>query len=410
MSKSMRWILTLFLLPTTVLAAEWPAWRGPEGTGISQDKNLPVEWSATQNIRWKVPLSGAGVSQPVVWGDRIFLTASDERLNDRLHVYCYHRGDGRQLWHTRLFGSAQPEGLFPPGGMAVPTPATDGKHVFALFGTGDLVCLDWQGQPVWIRSLAEEYGPFRNRWGMAASPVLVGDRLIVLVDHWGESYLLAADAGTGANRWKTKRDASVNWTSPLAIKIKDQTQIIVAGPYRVQGYDAGDGTELWTVQGLKMQCIPTPVPWGDVVYAVSGRKGDTLAIRPAGGKGELTNTHVIWKTPRGAPYVPSPLCHDGLYYLVDDEGIATCLEAATGKRLWQERLRGRFHASLVAGDGKVYYAAMDGTVSVVQAGPTFNLLARNKLGEGIVASPALSGRQIFIRGEKHLFCIGENKK
>src|SRR5262249_44681001 len=172
-----------------------------------------------------------GVSTPVVWGDRIFLTASDGRLNDQLHVQCLHRADGRTMWQSQFFGSAQPEGQFAPGGMAVPTPATDGQRVYALFGTGDLVCLDFNGKPVWIRSLAQEYGPFRNRWGMGASPILVGDLLVVLVDHWGQSYLLGVDAKTGANRWKTDRDASVNWSSPVAVKTKDRDHVVVVGAY-----------------------------------------------------------------------------------------------------------------------------------------------------------------------------------
>src|SRR5690349_12016516 len=156
---SLRGILAFlfFLLPSVALADNWPGWRGPTGMGISPEKELPVHWSATENVRWKVPVSGTGVSTPVVWGDRVFLTASDGRMNDRLHVYCYHRGDGRTLWHTRLFGSALSDGQYAPGGMAVPTPAADGKHLYALFGTGELVCLDWDGNPVWVRSLAQEY-------------------------------------------------------------------------------------------------------------------------------------------------------------------------------------------------------------------------------------------------------------
>src|SRR5205814_9913820 len=188
--------------------------------------------------RWKVPLRGAGVSAPVVWGDRVFLTSSDGRLNDRLHLLCYHRADGRLLWEARFFGSSAPEGQFPPGGMAVPTPATDGRRVFALFGTGDLVCVDVEGRPLWLRSLAQEYGPFRNRWGMASSPLLADGLLVVQVDHWGASYLLGVDAATGANRWKTRRDTGVGWSSPLAVRVGGKTQVVAVGNYTVKGYDA----------------------------------------------------------------------------------------------------------------------------------------------------------------------------
>jgi outer membrane protein assembly factor BamB len=380
------------------------------GTGVSPDKGLPVRWSATENVRWKVPLHGAGVSTPVVSGQQVFLTASDGRLNDQLHVYSFNRADGKTLWHTRLFGSAQPEGLFAPGGMAVPTPATDGKYLYALFGTGDLACLDFAGKPVWIRSLAEEYGPFRNRWGMGASPILVGGLLVVQVDHWGQSYLLAVDAHSGVNRWKTPRDVSVNWTSPAIAVVKGRTQIIVAGTYKVQAYDAEDGSELWTVAGLQMQCIPTPVVMGDLVYAVSGRRGNNLAIRLDGSRGDLSKTHVVWKRNKGTPNIPTGVAYNGLYYLVEDGGMGTCMDGAKGTVHWQERIGGNYHASLVAGDGKVYFTNMAGIVTVVEAGTDFKPLTRNSLDETIIATPALSQGQIFLRGEKHLFCIEQTAK
>jgi outer membrane protein assembly factor BamB len=395
---------------TNPTLADWPGWRGPAGVGVSAEKGLPTRWSATENVRWKVPVPGAGVSTPVVSGDHVFLTASDERHNDRLHVCCYHRADGRQLWHTRLFGSAQPEGLFPAGGMAVPTPATDGRHLYVLFGTGDLACLDFDGRPVWIRSPAQDHGPFRNRWGMAASPLLVGDLLIALVDHWGPSYLLAVDTKTGATRWKTDRDASVNWSSPVAAVVNGKPQVIVTGTHEVRGYDAVTGSELWRVHGLEQECIPSPVVEGNMVYAVSGRKGVTLAIRLDDRRGDVTATNVVWKSRRGAPYVPSGLCLGGRYYLVDDEGFGTCLDATTGAEIWRERMGGRYQASLAAGDGKVYFTNLEGVVSVVQAGPEFRLLAKNAVGESLVASPALSRGDIFLRGERHLFCVGGEKK
>jgi outer membrane protein assembly factor BamB len=397
----------ILLLPTAAPAGEWPGWRGPEGNGVSLERGLPTHWSATDNVRWKVALDGAGVSAPVVWKDRVFLTASEGRLSDRLHVVCFQRSDGHMLWHARFFGSAPPEGQFPEGGMAVPTPATDGQRLCALFGTGDLVCLDLDGRPVWVRSLAQEYGPFRNRWGMAASPLLVGDLLVIQVDHWGPSYLLGVNAATGANRWRTERvGTAVNWTSPVAVRVNGKAEIITAGSHRVRAYDADTGAELWTVSGLQQQCIPSPVVSGDRVYAVSGRSGHTLAIRLEDGRGERTASHIVWKKTRGSSYVTSPVCYEGCYYQVREDGLATCMDADSGRALWQERLGGDYHASLVAGDGKVYFTSLQGVVSVVQAGRTFRLLARNNLGESVVASPALSDGQIFLRGSRHLYCIG----
>jgi outer membrane protein assembly factor BamB len=408
-SRLLSYILlsvSLFL-PHSVWADNWPGWRGPTGNGLSTEKNLPVRWSVTENIRWKVPLPGAGVSAPIVWADRVFLTGSEGRLNDRLHLWCYHRDSGRLLWHCRFFGSAIPEGLYPPGGMAVPTPATDGKRVFALFGTGDLVCVDLDGRPLWVRSLAQEYGRFRNRWGMAASPILVGDQLIVQVDHWGKSYLLSVDPVTGANRWKTARQTGVNWTSPLAVTVKGKTQIVAVGTHTVKSYDARTGAELWTVGGMHEQCIITPVVEADRLFAVTGQAFEAVAVRLDGRTGDVTRSNILWKARSRSANTPSPICLDGKLYFVEDNGWVNCLDTARGKTLWRERLGGKHQASPVAGDGKLYFAGDGGVVTVVRAGPMFEILARNDLGEQLVASPAISGGRLFIRGTKHLFCIGE---
>jgi outer membrane protein assembly factor BamB len=383
-----------------VLGADnWPGWRGPAGDGVSTEKDLPVHWSKDKNVRWKVVLEGAGVSCPVVWGDRVFLTASTGRRNDQLHVYGYRRADGHQLWHTRLFGTA-PTDLYPPGGMAVPTPAADGKHLYVLFGTGDLACLDLAGRPVWLRSLAQEYGPFRNRWGMGASPVLVGDLLIIQVDHWSQSYLLGIDAGSGANRWKTDRDTSVNWSSPLPVTVAGQKQLVVVGTEKARAYEAATGRELWSVGGLHFQCIPTPVALGRQVFVTSGV--GSLALRLEGD----SQPQRLWVSKRTPAFVPSPVAYQGCLYVPGDQGFVTCLEAESGRKLWKERMGQQYHASPVAGDGKVYFPSREGVVRVVHAGPAFQLLAANDLGEAIVASPAISGGAIFLRGEKHLFCIG----
>jgi outer membrane protein assembly factor BamB len=392
------------LLPLVSAGENWPGWRGPGNLGISREADLPLTWSRAKNVRWKVAVPGAGVSAPVVWDERIFLTASDGRRNDCLHVLCYHRDDGRLLWHTRLFGSA-PTDLFAPGGMAVPTAATDGRGVYVLFGTGDLAALDCAGKPLWIRSLAEEYGPFRNRWGMGASPVLADGTLYLQVDHWSQSYLLAVDPATGANRWKIDRPTAVNWTSPLILKRKDRSEIVTIGTQFIRSYDAATGKELWRVAGAKDQCIPSPVAQDDMLIASSGE--NTMAIRLDGALGDLTQSHVMWKNKKVAPFMPSPLLYDGYLYVPADRDFVTCLEARSGKQVWKERVGEQFYASPVSGAGRVYFTTKEGTVKVVRAGPTFEMLAENEMGESLVASPAISGGQIFVRGEKHLFCIGK---
>jgi outer membrane protein assembly factor BamB len=400
-----RYSLTILILSLTnqcVWADNWPAWRGPTNQGISSEQKLPVEWSKTQNVRWKVAVPGAGVSAPVVWDDRVFLTASDGRLNDRLHVFCWQADDGKLLWHTKLFGSA-PTDLFPQGGMAVPTPATDGQRLYLLFGTGELAALDFAGKPVWIRSLAEEYGPFRNRWGMGASPILVDGMLVVQVDHWSQSYLLAVEPKTGANRWKTNRSASVNWTSPVAVTVNGETQLIAVGTNHVRGYDAANGEQLWSVEGTHFQCIPSPIVSGNMLVACSGE--NTMGIKLDGATGDLTKSHVQWKNKKAGAFLPSPVVYQGLVYVQLDKGLVLCLDARTGKQHWKERLGDQYYASPVAGAGMIYLPAKEGIVRVLKAGPTFELLVENDLGEGLVASPAPANGRIYLRGEKHLFCI-----
>jgi outer membrane protein assembly factor BamB len=288
--------------------------------------------------------------------------------------------------------------------MAVPTAATDGQAVYVLFGTGELAALDFSGKPVWIRSLAEEYGPFRNRWGMGASPVLSDGTLYVQVDHWSQSYLLAIDPKTGANRWKANRPGAVNWSSPLVVKLQGRTEVITIGTFFVRSYSATDGAELWSVGGTHQQCIPSPIVDGDLAIAGSGE--NTMAIRLDGARGDLTRSHVVWKSKKAAAFLPSPLAYQGYVYVPADRDFVTCLDVRSGKQVWRERVGENFYASPVAGAGRVYFAMKEGAVKVLRAGPEFEVLAENVLGEPLVASPAISGGQIFLRGEKHLFCIG----
>jgi len=397
-------IAFFLVLPLSAYAENWPGWRGPGNRGISKETDLPLTWSRDKNVRWKVAIPGAGVSAPVVWDDHIFLTASDSRLNDRLHVFCYHRADGRLLWQTRLFGSA-PTDMFAPGGMAVPTPATDGKAVYVLFGTGELAALDFAGKPLWIRSLAEEYGPFRNRWGMGASPILHDNTLYVQVDHWSQSYLLAVDPKAGVNRWKADRPSAVNWASPLVVTTRGRTEIITIGTFHVRSYDPADGKELWHVEGTHQQCIPSPVALGDLVIACSGE--NTMAIRLDGARGDLSSSNVVWKNKKVNAFLPSPLLYGDRLFVPADRGFVTCLDALTGKQVWKERVGEHFYASPVGGAGHVYFAMKEGTVKVVRADSEFEIVADNDMGEALVASPAISNGQIFLRGEKHLFCVGK---
>jgi outer membrane protein assembly factor BamB len=254
---------------------------------------------------------------------------------------------------------------------------------------------------VWVRSLAQEYGRFRNRWGMAASPLLVDDLLVVQVDHWGGSYLLAVDPATGSTRWRTARDPSVGWSSPVAWKVGPRTQIVATGNYTLKGYDSASGKELWSFRGLHMQCIPTPVVHRGRLFLCSGEDFTSLCFRPEAGKPRLA-----WKAPSKGANVPSPVCLGDHYYFVEDAGWANCLRADSGERVWRERLGGsKYSASPVAADGKLYLTSEDGDVFVVKAGASYAPLATNHIGQTLMATPAISEGTIIIRGLKDVFAI-----
>ena len=385
-------------------ASNWPGWRGPNGDGVSTETNLPVKWSATKGIRWKVELPGKGISTPVIWENRLFVTSSSGAYHNELHVLCLDRRDGSTLWHQRFEGTTAAGFVQARTSMANPTPVTDGKLVWVFFGTGDFYCLDMRGNLLWNRALVREYERFQNRFGMSSSPVLVGGMVILQCDHRGRSYLIAMNGHTGENVWKTHRAEHLSWTTPLVTLVGGRRELIVCGTYQVKGYDPSTGHELWVARGLKRDTVPTAVAGDGLVFAVSGHGGATLAIR-AGGLGDITDTHIVWKSRRGSPFIPSPLLLDGLYYMIHDKGVATCLHAKTGKLAWRKRLGHSFTASPVAGDGKLYFIGENGTVTVMAADTRGRVLSRNRLGEPVFSSPAIAYGDIFVRGAQHLFCI-----
>lgn len=399
-----------------VQAENWPGWRGAARTGVSNETGLPLSWSEKEGVRWKATLPGSGISNPIVWGDRVFVTSSDGRNQDELHLICLSRDAGSERWHLRLWGSAPT--LYHPtkSSMASPSPVADGEHVFAFYGSGDVVCADFDGGLVWQRSLASEYGPFENRFAASSSPLLYRDLLILQCDHYGPSYLLAIDKATGGNRWKADRpDVWLSWSSPQLTPALTQKspatdhareELLVCGSHRLDAYDPTTGDKLWTVGGMSRECVPTPVLGHGSIFATTGPNGQTVCIRP-GGRGDVTDSHVVWSNPRGTPFVPSPIMVGDYLYLVDDKGIATCLAAKTGRMCWRKRFGGAFTASPVAGDGRVYFCDESGKTIVVAADTDkYQELARNQLDEPIFASPAISQGRFFIRTAGHLYCIG----
>ena len=386
-------------------ARYWARWRGPSGQGIVSGSGYPDSWSGTENVKWKVPVPGNGNSSPIVWGDRIFVTTAHDG-GRRLSVIAYRRSDGMKLWETFAPEGRTPYGTHYKNGYASATPATDGQHVYASFGSRGLLALDMSGKQAWFRDL----GPMDAYHGTAGSPLLYKDRLILYQDQSRNSFIAAFDTRTGKTLWTTPREASVGWGTPIAVRVVDHDEIIVNGQLRVQAYNPDTGAELWSCSGTTYEVIPTPVVGYGMVFCSSGRAGPTLAIRP-GGRGDVTRSHLAWTSPRGSPFVPSPILYGEHLYMVNDmQSIVTSFEATSGKVMWQNRLgvsrREGFSASPVAVDGKVFFTNDEGETFVLKAGPTFELLRTNRIGEGTLATPALVEGKWYIRTERNLFAIG----
>lgn len=401
-------VLAVLLAEAGARAENWPGWRGPQRIGISSETDLPVTWSAKSGVAWKVELPGSGISTPIVWNDRVFVTAADGPKQETLHLICLARDTGKELWHQRFWGTAPTLYHDTKSSMATPTPVTDGKFIYAFYGTGDVFCVDFDGGLVWQRSLASEYGEFENRFAASSSPLLYRELLLLQCDHYGASYAIALDTKTGANRWKVDRpECWLSWATPQLAPVGDGTthEFILCGSEKIDALDPLTGEKLWTVRGMRRECIPTPVLAHGLVYVVSGPKGPSLAIQP-GGRGDVTDSRVAWSNVRGSPFVPSAIVVGNLYYLVDDQGIATCLDAHTGKLVWQKRLPGAYTASPVAAGGKIYFSNEAGLTIVVKAGQTeYEEISQNPIDEPVFASPAISQGRIFVRGAKHLYCI-----
>ena len=385
-------------------ASYWSRWRGPSGQGLVADGSYPDSWSATENILWKTRVPGRGNSSPIVWRDRIFLTTAYDD-GRRASVLGFQRADGRQLWET-FVTSARSGASHEKNGHASATPATDGERVYASFGGRGLIAVDLNGAIVWQRDI----GPMDAYHGTAGSPLVYRDRLILYQDQFADSFIAAFDARTGRTLWRTSRNANVGWGTPVAILAGDHDEIVVSGQRTVFAYDPDTGRELWRCGGSNDEVIPTPVVGHGMVFCSSGRAGPTLAIRP-GGRGDVTRSHLAWSSPRGSPFVPSPILYGEHLYMVNDmASIVTCLDAVTGRTLWQGRIgvaqREGFSASPVAIDGKVFFTNDDGETFVLRAGPKFELLHVNQIGEATLASPALVDGHWYVRTDRNLVSIG----
>ena len=413
----MRQLILLFVLTTASVASPWPQFRGPGGSAVSEETNLPMNWSQTDGVLWKVKVPKWSFSSPVVWGDHVFITGALE--DNKLVVLAFNRKDGKQLWREEFTATAKALNLGPWNTASSPTPATDGKTLVCVFGGGDVIALDYSGKVKWKRSLAFDYGEINCQHGFASSPAIWKDRALIVVDRnplKGDtekkpaSYLLALNLKTGKNIYRVTRDTTSSWCSPLVYTSNGKSELVTGSQAKVLTHDPETGKLLWEAVGLADYVAPSPAYGDGMVYVSSGRNGPTLALRP-NGSGDVTATHIEWRKSRGGPYVVSPIYYRGYLYVLSELGIIECIEGKTGNRAWKKRIRGRFSACPVAADGKIYCVSEDGLTYVLKPGAEFEVLAQNSLeGEkGCMGTPAISQGNIFIRSDEHLICVGQSK-
>ncbi len=399
-----------------IVAGDWPCWRGPGGGGARAEPLPLLQWSEKVGVFWKVPAPGRGHASPIVVGDRILLATADETLQSR-SVICYDRKTGVVLWETMFHGGAF-MGKHAKNSHASPTPVCDGRLVYLPYAAGDalwLVALDLgTSRSVWQFRI----GPFVSEWGYASSPVLFEDLVIVAGDNGGApaangavptSYLAAVDRRTGHIAWRVGRPLAPSYGTPVVARLAGRDQLLLSGAERITAYDPADGKELWFCRWSALRSANSVVCGADCVYAsTTWPKAEVVCVR-ANGKGDVTESHVVWRQKQGATDVPAPLYHEGRLYLVNDRGIATCLDGATGQLVWEQRLGGAFSASPVLAGDRILATDEDGTTHVFKAGPRFEAMAKNSLNDPIFASPAMSGDRLFLRGRGFLWCLGRQE-
>lgn len=417
MRSKLSLILALSFFATSLHAAvwDWPCWRGPDGLGVSQEKGVPVAWSKEKSIAWKRVIPGKGASSPIVLADRVYLTSQTE--DDGLHVYAIDRNTGTLVWDREITKGKLPANKL--HNMATPTPVSDGRNIWALFGTGDLACLDGDGQVIWQRNLVQEYGEYHTNHGMGTSPMLLQNRLYIACMHQGPSYLLAVDAKTGKNLWKKDRnlppkdESQDSYSSPIFVRAKGSTQVVLAGSEHVNAYDSETGEQVWIRSGFKVphpygRTISGPTAGQGIILAVASgfqNRGYAVALNTTS-KGELGENDRLWTCNKFTPDCPTPVIYQNAVFMIRDDGMASCLNIKTGEAHWQERLfTANVKVSPIAADGKVYFTSGQGDCVVVKASPRFEILSKNELNENTLSTPAISHGRLFLRTDAGLYCV-----
>jgi hypothetical protein len=389
----------LLVLAGSTPAADWPQFRGPNMAGMAAEAKLPDHWGPTENLAWKVPLPGRGVSSPVVVGDRVFITASSGLNQTRLHLMCFAAGRGEKLWE-RQFWATGPTNCHPKTSMAGPTPVVDGDRLFALFATGDLVCTDLAGNVRWLRTLQVDYPLMANFVGRAGSPIVHGGTLVVPLESQGASFLLGIDAATGRNRWRVERPRENCFTTPLLVRHGNMTDLVVQALGGLAGYDPDSGTRRWEFPDEGTMMVASPAAADGLVLGV-GREMVALKLTDA------SPPEVAWRSARLGTITPTPLVADGRVYSLKDGGTIVCGDLKTGKEVWTQRLRGTFSASPILVDGKLYLINEDGETTVLRAGDKPERVVTNPLAGPMLATPAVGRGCLFMRTDEWLYRIGK---
>ncbi len=429
----------LAVVVPTVLQAKggdpnWAQWRGPDGQGVSSESNLPTEWSNTKNIQWKTAIPGRAYSSPIVWGKRIFLTNAiegevipgakavphyfdkeefkhpDAVGADRQYTFqvlCLDADTGKLLWERVCYQGTVYDSRHRKGSYAASTPITDGQYVYAYFGSEGVYCFDFKGKPMWKASVGK-IGTLGL--GVSSCPVLYENLLIMQCDedNGEKSFIVALNKKTGKEVWRTPRKVQVNWSSPVIAQTGGRAELLTSGTENIIAYDPTTGKELWRSKGLESYVVPTPlVGHGLAIFTIGSHIKRAVAIR-LGGSGDVSESNIVWQYNKGTAYTPSPILYGDYVYLMTDRGIITCLEAKTGKVMYEGSrvpVPATFSASPVAFDGKILISSEDGDTFVLKAGPKFEIVHTNSLGEPLYASLAVAGGKLFIRGSQHLYCI-----
>jgi outer membrane protein assembly factor BamB len=385
-------------------AQEWPQFRGPDGQGHSTERGLPIEWAEGRNVAWKTPLPGLGWSSPVVANGRVWITTAVEQRGFSLRAIAFDVATGREVVNVEVFKiPTDRRDINPKNSWASPTPVIDGDRIYVHFGADGTAALSSTGAILWKARF-----DYQSQHGAGGSPIVYGDLLIFNCDGSDAAFVIALDKHTGKTKWKTNRGfpSDQAYTTPLVIRVGERDQLISVGAYRTRAYDPLTGKEIWRVRyDDGFSNVPRPVFGHGLVFIATGfQEPSLLAVRPDG-TGDVTKTHIAWTLRRGAPLTPSPLIVGDELYLVNDGGIATCIDARSGTIVWQQRLGGTYSASPVFADGRIYFLAEQGVTTVVTPGKEFRRLATNPLDGGLLASMAISNGSLFLRTDSHLYKI-----